>query len=76
MKCWLAYAWRELIEQIREVRPKTGIEGRQLVGLSGACGPRLIEQAHEADEDIELAQVDRCLGFLVQLAKRFPSRVR
>ena len=71
MKCWLAYAWRELIEQIRELRPKTDIEWQELVGLSGVCGPGSIERAHEANEDIELVQLDRCLGFLVQLAKRF-----
>lgn len=63
-----------------EVRRLTGDNGRHVVvyateggifqnhGLSTVvCGPGSIDQAHQADEYIELVELDRCATFLDQL---------
>jgi len=63
-----------------EVRRLTGDNGRHVVvyateggifqehGLSTVvCGPGSIDQAHQADEFIELAELDRCASFLDRL---------
>lgn len=41
----------------------------QAAGLSTVvCGPGSIRQAHQADEYIELAQIETCMGFMRRLA--------
>jgi acetylornithine deacetylase len=55
-----------------------GTEGGlfQAIGIPTiVCGPGSIEQAHKADEYIELDQIERCLDFLAKLAEQYPSRV-
>lgn len=54
-----------------------GTEGGlfQAIGIPAiVCGPGSIEQAHKADEYLELEQLERCLEFLSRLAEQFPSR--
>lgn len=41
----------------------------QTAGLSTVvCGPGYIEQAHKADEFVELSQLEACIGFLTRLS--------
>jgi len=41
----------------------------QTAGLSTVvCGPGYIEQAHKADEFVELSQMEACIGFLARLS--------
>lgn len=71
-----------------EVRRLTGDNARNVVvyateggifqehGLSTVvCGPGSIDQAHQADEFIELTELDRCASFLDKLAVEL-SRIR
>ncbi|WP_176082096.1 acetylornithine deacetylase [Paraburkholderia tropica] len=55
-----------------------GTEGGlfQRIGIpTVVCGPGSIEQGHKADEYVEIAQLERCLGFLEKLAMNLPTRV-
>jgi acetylornithine deacetylase len=55
-----------------------GTEGGlfQAIGIPTiVCGPGSIEQAHKANEYVELEQLERCLNFLSKLAEQYPSRV-
>ncbi|TYC54149.1 acetylornithine deacetylase [Rhodobacterales bacterium] len=67
----------------RTARQLTGDNGRHVVvyateggifqnhGLSTViCGPGSIDQAHQPDEFIELAELDRCAAFLDRLTER------
>jgi acetylornithine deacetylase len=54
-----------------------GTEGGlfQAIGIPTiVCGPGSIEQAHKADEYLELEQLERCLDFLPKLVEQYPSR--
>jgi acetylornithine deacetylase len=54
-----------------------GTEGGlfQAIGIPAiVCGPGAIEQAHKADEYIELEQLECCIDFLSRLAEQYPSR--
>lgn len=54
-----------------------GTEGGlfQRIGIPTiVCGPGSIEQGHKADEYVEIAQLERCLGFLERLAAQLPLR--
>ncbi|WP_310634448.1 acetylornithine deacetylase [Paraburkholderia sp.] len=55
-----------------------GTEGGLFQGIgipTVVCGPGSIEQGHKADEYVEIAQLERCLGFLDKLAVNLPARV-
>ncbi|CAG9221521.1 Acetylornithine deacetylase [Paraburkholderia tropica] len=55
-----------------------GTEGGLFQGIgipTVVCGPGSIEQGHKADEYVEIAQLERCLGFLDKLAVNLPASV-
>ena len=69
----LAPAIMPLCDCVRPGRVSFGTEAGILQGAgvpTVVCGPGDIRVAHQPDEYVEIAQLDRCLGFLDRLAGR------